>query len=53
MMEGRKLKRNRVWSANKGEVVCNEYKFSIFNSNSYCSKKEINEKKDGEDKSLF
>ena len=28
VMKGKKLKGNKVWSANKGEVVCREYKYS-------------------------
>ena len=28
MMGRRKLKGNKVWSANRGKVVCREYKFS-------------------------
>ena len=28
VMEGKKLKGNSVWSANRGKVVCREYKYS-------------------------
>ena len=32
MLGGRKLEGYRVWSANRGKVVCREYKFSYYYS---------------------
>ena len=36
MLGGRKLKEYRVWSANRGKVVCKEYKFSRLFTENIC-----------------
>lgn len=33
VIEGKKLKRNRIWSANRGEVVCNTLSVLLYTYN--------------------